>query len=119
MLLSFDTFDRHFKLNCKGTMSHVTELGADALGNMTRIENTLKGVADRAEANEEKLQELRRQMENAKEEIGRPFKQEQELKEKTERLTAVNALLNLGDATPEAVDTTPEETQEKTQEIQR
>lgn len=119
MVLAFDIFEHHFKMTCKGKMSHVTELGADALGNMTRIENTLKGITGKVEANEEKLQELQRQMKNAEEEIGRPFKQEQELKEKAERLTAVNALLNLGDTTPEAVDTTPEETQEKTQDIQR
>ena len=41
------------------------------------------------------LDTTKRQMESAKQEVTKPFAQEQELKEKLDRLTALNALLNM------------------------
>ncbi|MEG0382424.1 MAG: DEAD/DEAH box helicase family protein [Christensenella sp.] len=121
MLLSFDTFNRRFNLTLKGVTSNVVELGADVHGNITRIENVLDGLSQRLEVQAEKLNELVRQIDAAKAEIGRPFEQEAELMEKSERLAAVTALLNLDDRTPDVIDTVPEDSagQEKTQETAR
>ncbi|MEG2882051.1 MAG: helicase, partial [Christensenella sp.] len=118
MLLSFDTFNRRFNLTLKGVTSNVVELGADVHGNITRIENVLDGLSQRLEVQAEKLNELVRQIDA---EIGRPFEQEAELMEKSERLAAVTALLNLDDRTPDVIDTVPEDSagQEKTQEPAR
>ena len=43
-------------------------------------------------------------MKNAKEECKRPFKQEQELKEKSKRLDEVNVLLNMNEKDKEVID---------------
>ncbi|MEG0784809.1 MAG: helicase, partial [Christensenella sp.] len=121
MLLSFDTFNRRFNLTLKGVTSNVVELGADVHGNITRIENVLDGLSQRLEVQAEKLNELVRQIDAAKAEIGRPFEQEAELMEKSERLAAVTALLNLDDRTPDTIDAVPDDKmeQEKTQETAR
>ena len=44
------------------------------------------------------------QLIKAKEEINRPFPQEQELKDKSERLEKLNILLNLNEKTNEIID---------------
>ena len=61
------------------------DLGADALGNLTRIENELSKLPARLEAAKTKKAETIAQLETAKEEIKKPFAFEDELKEKTER----------------------------------
>ena len=52
------------------------------------------------------------QIENAKEELAKPFDFEDELKEKTERLNALNIELNLDQKDPAVLDAEPEETSE-------
>ena len=52
------------------------------------------------------------QIENAKEELAKPFDFEDELKEKTERLNALNIELNLDKKDPAVLDAEPEETSE-------
>ena len=52
------------------------------------------------------------QIENAKEELAKPFDFEDELKEKTERLNALNIELNLDQKDPAVLDAEPEETNE-------
>ena len=62
---------------------------------------------------QEKLDSLYAQMETAKAELGKPFPQEQELKEKSARLVQLNIELNIDDRTPmeamaEIADSEPE-----------
>lgn len=49
---------------------------------------------------QEKLDSLYTQMENAKAELGKPFPQEQEFREKSARLAELNLALNIDDRTP-------------------
>lgn len=56
--------------------------------------------------------EILSQIENAKEELAKPFDLEDELKEKTERLNALNIELNLDQKDPAVLDAEPEETNE-------
>lgn len=49
---------------------------------------------------QEKLDSLYIQMENAKAELGKPFPQEQELREKAARLAELNIALNIDDRSP-------------------
>ena len=70
--------------------------GADAFGNITRLDNLLEGMAQNLENHRGELENLFQQMEEAKAEVGRPFPQEEELKEKTERLNHLNMELNIG-----------------------
>lgn len=53
------------------------------------------------------------QLETAKEEIKKPFAFEDELKEKTERLNALNIELNLNEKDTSVMDTEPEQTEEQ------
>ncbi|MCR5778228.1 MAG: DEAD/DEAH box helicase family protein, partial [Lachnospiraceae bacterium] len=97
MVAEYDSFYRKFNLNLKGNLSHIVELGADASGNITRINNALEGMTTRLEEVEQKLADTERQLANAKLEVGKPFEKEAELKEKLDRLAELNALLNMDD----------------------
>ena len=79
----------------KGQMSHRVTLGKDPHGNFTRIDNVLNGMSGRLENVKISLETLTRQMADAKAEIGKPFPQEDELREKSARLVELNAQLNI------------------------
>lgn len=95
MSVNFDSFYQKFTLNLKGAMSHKVEIGTDELGNITRISNALEGMEKSLAKEKETLSNLENQLENAKAEVTKPFPKESELQEKTERLSALNALLNM------------------------
>jgi predicted RNase H-like nuclease (RuvC/YqgF family) len=71
------------------------ELGQDARGNLTRIDNALAGLSQRLEMQRSKLTDLQAQVAAAKAEVGKPFPQEEELRIKSARLTELNTLLNM------------------------
>lgn len=96
MNLSYDGFYNEFHLNLKGAMSHIAKLGTDARGNLTRIDNALANMQSRLKVVTDQLDNLYKQQEAAKSEIGKPFPQEQELKDKISRLTVLDAELNMG-----------------------
>ena len=89
------------------------ELGSDPLGNLTRIENELSKLPARLEAAQIKLTETIEQLETAKVEVQKPFTFEEELKEKSERLNALNIELNLDKKDPAVLDAEPEEAEEQ------
>lgn len=102
MSVNFDSFQQKFTLNLKGAMSHKVEIGTDELGNITRINNALEAMEKQLETEKETLANLENQLENAKAEVTKPFPKECELQEKTERLSALNALLNMDEKGSEA-----------------
>ena len=113
MLLSFDNFNREFKVDLKGSMSHVAVLGDDVSGNITRINNAFERIPQRLASIETQLENLSNQQANAKAELERPFEREQELADKSKRLAELDSMLNLdgvpdivvmGDAEIDAVD---------------
>ena len=112
LLLHYDTIAKTFRLTMKGTVSHTIDLGADVLGNIQRMENALSKLPERLDACNKSIRELQAQMENAKQEIQKPFGQEQELAEKTKRLAALDALLSIDKREPENLDALPEEQEE-------
>lgn len=105
----YDTLNTHYCLNLCGTVKHKVELGSDALGNLTRIENELAKLPARLEATKTKKIETEEQLSNAKSEVQKPFAYEDELKEKTERLNALNIELNLDEKDTSILDTEPEQ----------
>ena len=113
MEVYYDTLNTHYCLNLCGKAKHKVDLGADALGNLTRIENELSKLPARLEAAKTKKAETIAQLEIAKEEIKKPFAFEDELKEKTERLNALNIELNLNEKDTSVMDTEPEQTEEQ------
>ena len=100
MSLTLEDFGRDYVLTLKGQMSHRVELGKDARGNLTRIDNVLAGMENRMKVVQDKLDSLYAQMETAKAELGKPFPQEEELRTKSARLAELNAELNIDDKTP-------------------
>ena len=113
MEIYYDTVNAHYCMNLCGKAKHKVDLGADALGNLTRIENELSKLPVRLEAAKTKKAETIAQLETAKEEIKKPFAFEDELKEKTERLNALNIELNLNEKDTSVMDTEPEQTEEQ------
>ena len=113
MEIYYDTVNTHYCMYLCGKAKHKVDLGADALGNLTRIENELSKLPARLEAAKTKKAETIAQLETAKEEIKKPFAFEDELKEKTERLNALNIELNLNEKDTSVMDTEPEQAEEQ------
>ena len=95
MAVSFDSLNHKFVMNLKGQLSHNLEVGADPFGNITRINHALEAMPKELDNAKVKLENVERQLETAKAEVTKPFAQETELKEKLDRLSALNALLNM------------------------
>ena len=95
MTLWADTATQKFQVTMKQSLSHTIELGSDPVGNIARLENALAAIAENLEQNRGKLENLNAQMEEAKQEVKRPFPQEQELAEKTSRLNVLRIALNM------------------------
>ena len=96
--VSLEAFGKHV-LTLKGALEYHVELGADARGNVTRIENALTALDKKLGAFHAHLSDLERQVENAREELEKPFPQEDELREKSARLVELNAELDMENTT--------------------
>ena len=97
MALSVEDFGRTFVLTLKGQMTHRAELGEDVLGNLLRIDHTLNKMPERVTVLHSQLDNLHQQMKEIQGEIGKPFPQEAELQQKSERLAELNAQLGIED----------------------
>ena len=95
MFLSFDTFERQYRLELRAEMNYAVILGDDGLGNLTRIEHVINKIPENLEKAKQALQEVQTQMENAKEELKKTFPREEELEGKSRRLQELDSLLNL------------------------
>ena len=101
--VSLEQFGKH-GLTLKGAAGHHVELGADALGNIMRVENAIAGMNRQLEKNCARLADLEQQVKNAQAELEKPFPQEAELAEKSARLIELNAELDMeNNAPPEPV----------------
>lgn len=101
--VALEHFGKHI-LTLSGAAEHHVELGADARGNIQRIENALAGLGRQLENARGHLEDLERQVETAKAELKKPFPQEAELREKSARLIELNAELDMENSTlPEPV----------------
>ena len=109
MEVFYDTVNAHYCLNLCGKAKYKVDLGSDPLGNLTRIENELAKLPARLEAAKTKRTETIAQFETAKVEVQKPFAFEDELKEKSERLNALNIELNLDKKEPAVLDAEPEQ----------
>ncbi len=109
MVLSFESYSKEYRVTLSGALSHTVALGTDIHGNITRLDNRLEGFEDTLKQCEGQLESVQTQMEAAKNEIDRPFKQEQEYTEKAARLKEVNILLNMDKKENEIFDGEPDE----------
>ena len=104
MELSFESFSKEYRITLKGALTHTTGLGTDVFGNILRLDNLLGGMEERLIACREQLENVNVQLENAKQEVEKPFPQEDELKTKSARLDELNILLNMDKRESEIVD---------------
>ena len=103
MELSFDAFDRAYKVALKGQMTHSVTLGQDAFGNITRLDNAIAGIEKRLQGAKDHLGTLLHDQENAQAEVGKPFPQEEELRVKSVRLAELDTLLNMDEQGAEPI----------------
>lgn len=82
-------------LYIKGKSSVSIIMSESEGGNITKINNALNNIEDRIVRCKDRIEALKRQIENSKTELTKPFPQEQELKDKLERQTELALLLNL------------------------
>ena len=95
MSVEFSAWKQEYTLLLKGQMTHRATLGTDPRGNLTRIDNALAQMPQRLEAAKAQLDNLYQQQAAAKEEVGKPFLYEEELKSKNARLVELDTLLNI------------------------
>ena len=93
--LSYEPIEHKFKITMQGTLSHSVELGEDVFGNIQRMDNALSSIPNKKKREEDHLAETQKQMESAREEIEKPFPQEEELKMKSARLAELDSMLNM------------------------
>lgn len=92
MSVTFDAWKQEYTLLLKG--------------NLTRIDNALAQMPQRLEAVKNQLDNLYQQQAAAKEEVGKPFPYEDDLRVKSARLVELDTLLNIdgkGRSSPETV----------------
>lgn len=82
-------------LYIKGKSSVSIIMSESEGGNITKINNALNNIEDRIVRCKDRIEALKRQIENSKTELTKPFPQEQELKDKLDRQTELALLLNL------------------------
>jgi len=101
---SYDSLFKQHKLSLVNNQDYSITLGDSASGNLTRIDNVLDNLSNGLNRTIDKLSEVKTQLEMAKEEVKRPFNQEQELKDKSKRLDEVDILLDLNEKTNIIID---------------
>ncbi len=110
------------KLVLKGKLNYTTETElASDIGNVMRIENVFKsGIEKRVKLYESRIEETKRNLEEAEEAITKPFPHAEELRRNSARLEELNAVLNAD--TPDSESIGEEEqigSEEKTMQEER
>jgi uncharacterized protein YhaN len=98
-----------YHLTLTGALCHTVSLGTDTYGNLQRIDHVLEGFSEALHSTEAQLENVRVQLANAKEEVEKPFPQEEELSRKQARLDELNIVLNLDKRENEILDGEQEE----------
>ena len=90
-------------LNIIGSMEYDFILGDSDIGNITRIENSVNGIAGLLAKEKKDLENTERQLEAAKGQLGQPFIYEAELAEKSAKLTEIDTVLELGNGDEDTI----------------
>lgn len=109
MELLFEVMTRTFQMTLQHDLKHRVTLGNDVFGNIQRIDNMLDSFADRKAESIGQLENVKTQLEYAKQEVDKPFIYEEELQTKSNRLEELNIMLNMDKNEPEIVDSEPDE----------
>ena len=101
-------FGNEYHARLAGSGTYSTQLGADVLGNLTRLSNLANDIEPSIEKTCNMQIQLEQQLASAEEEVKRPFPQATELTEKSKRLAVLEGLLNMNDKDI-VTDTEPEQ----------
>ena len=101
-------FGNEYHARLAGSGTYSTQLGADVLGNLTRLSNLANGIEPSIEKTRNMQIQLEQQLASAEEEVKRPFPHATELTEKSKRLAVLEGLLNMNDKDI-VTDTEPEQ----------
>lgn len=111
--LGFNSIEKQFTMTMKNKYSYCIFLGSDVYGNITRINNALEGIKDKIPDEKLRVEDIEKQLENAKIEVQKPFPQEELLNEKMKKLEELNILLKLDEKEKQVLDTSDNEEPEK------
>ncbi len=96
LILHSNLLSSQKEIHICGSLVYATELFSDAgMGNITRIENIVKGLEGRLEICHRELEQLDESIQAAKDMLEQPFEQEQELEQATRRQAELNQLLDV------------------------
>ena len=95
------SFGNEFYARLVGSGTYSTQLGNDVQGNLTRLSNLANGIEASIEKNCNLQIQLEKQLAGAKEEVAKPFPQEAELAEKSQRQVVLEGLLKMKDKVPD------------------
>lgn len=109
----YDKESFRYVMRIKGSLTHDIEMGHDESGNIVRLNNAYESLQKKQDEFIQNLEYTERQMEIAIEEVDKPFPQEKELAEKLERLSQINALLNMDEKESVVIDDVEEIEQEE------
>lgn len=91
LYLSFDPFSAGLVL--RGSSRYNTDIGSSGQGAITRIENLAERIPSYLTYAQRDLEEVQKQLEAARQQMGQPFIYEEELSEKVATLTEINTKL--------------------------
>lgn len=97
MFARFEPLQKGYTMTLEHSGVHRLELGDDSSGNITRIDNVLRGIEDRIRNATHQLEDIQTQLHTAEVEIQKPFAKEAEYQEKSSRLAELNAALQFQD----------------------
>lgn len=103
------------KLILQGADQYEVEMGRSALGNITRLDNLLGTLEEGLQKAEQKLINVQQDLEQAKIDVAKEFKQEEELKQLIKRQAELNLLLGT-DKSDEAIVEENEGSEERSRE---
>jgi hypothetical protein len=102
--LRFDTFSKQVSAVLSGSTGHEVALSDDARGNITRLSNVLERLSVKLSEEEEKEQNLRKQISDAEVEVKKPFEKAAEYAEVEARLTELTKALSISESESEGAD---------------
>lgn len=96
MKISYSLFDNSFYVRLTREASFIVEVKKDPVRNIERILTAMRNLPGQKKTAEERLEDARQQLVQAKKEVQKPFEKEEELKFIQARLVKVNAELDVG-----------------------
>lgn len=91
----FDALSKCYVAELHGHGAYTVQLGSSETGNFTRLDNALNAMQTNCENAKERYDNLCQQLEDAKQQLDKPFSREEELSQKEARLKDLTKLLDI------------------------